>query len=248
MQQNGDTLRAEFLRIHKKNVRSWDPWPDAPWEVSSAGRAWAVTTDGHVMVAVHRELMPSGCLPPPASVGKKIEEWLTIVSTAPSTVNAGALKAFCRVDAPVVHCEACDNKREIDCTECEGTGEFECECDECGHEHTAECAECDGHGKVNCKACSAKTKERAVRFLGRVVNAGYLKDVLTTVRPDDAEDLHVSTEALAPNQFAYLLRPASDSSWMAMVMEMKPDTKADESYPPVDELVGASPVPQQPKE
>ena len=37
---------------------------------------------------------------------------------------------------------------KVDCRECDGSGQVECEC-VCGHEHEKECRSCEGEGKVS---------------------------------------------------------------------------------------------------
>jgi hypothetical protein len=41
-----------------------------------------------------------------------------------------------------------DPPEKIDCPECDGHGELDCECDECGHSHQVTCSACNGAGDI----------------------------------------------------------------------------------------------------
>ncbi len=45
------------------------------------------------------------------------------------------------VEEPAGPCLTCDGHGEVDCEECEGSGE---NCDACGNIGTTECPDCDG--------------------------------------------------------------------------------------------------------
>ena len=62
-------------------------------------------------------------------------------------------------------CEECGGRGMIDCPDCEGTSEVECECF-CGNEHTAPCEHCHETGEVPCPECADdRAAERAASAL-----------------------------------------------------------------------------------
>jgi hypothetical protein len=216
-----DALRAGLVAIDAERFRE-PKWPAAPWTLTADGREWAVTTDGHVLVAVHREYVSGDCATIPEAVAKLTLKWLPRISASAVRVQAGRLKAFARVTTPVALCDRCQNARRITCSQCNGTGRSECRCSDCGDEHDAECPRCR-NGKLDCPACSGQTDDQPVQFLSGLVNRRKLARVLTAVSPDDDTDLTVSLEALdAPSPYnCYLLRPAEAPTWMALVMPMQ---------------------------
>lgn len=70
-------------------------------------------------------------------------------------------KANARAALP--DCDNCNNDRCIQCPECDGSGETECDC--CGHEGT--CKQCDGDGH---QECSCTRGVRADAYLRAVAN------------------------------------------------------------------------------
>ena len=54
-------------------------------------------------------------------------------------------------------CGHCNGKGEIECSECDGTGE----CSKCG----VECQECNGHRKTECEDCNGRGKGRECHCL-----------------------------------------------------------------------------------
>lgn len=64
-------------------------------------------------------------------------------------------KANARAALP--DCDNCNNDRCIECPECDGSGETECDC--CGHEDT--CEQCDGDGDIDCPHCGHLLSVRA---------------------------------------------------------------------------------------
>jgi hypothetical protein len=113
-----------------------------PYRIEWQGKTGTAATDGHVIVALWGD--ESGAPLDPSNVAM-----MTSVLAERDVARRGvapwsALVEWCGRAVRQEELEA----TAVECKECDGTGEVECECRRCGDEHDAECDECDGTGKV----------------------------------------------------------------------------------------------------
>lgn len=196
-------------------------WPAAPWLLSRDGQDWAVTTDGRVLLAVHREQVEGECLPVPDTVAKLAAKWIPHTAAHPAIVSVARLKAFAEMP-PAPTCETCKGAGELECDDCDGAGSDECEC-HCGNLHDADCETCDGNGVRKCPSCQPQTaRDRAGDVLGIVVDRRLLASVL---RPVDDETVAVSKESFTPSGASEVcvLRGAA---WLALIMMTRVEASA----------------------
>ncbi len=110
--------------------------------VTAIGRRWAVTCDGHRLLAIEGDGPEGG----PGGVASLLRE----PSGRATTLTA--LREWCASLPPIPvpgPCDKCHGKQPK-CDECYGDGEHECDC---GHVH--DCEKCDGEGVMECDACHA---------------------------------------------------------------------------------------------
>jgi hypothetical protein len=231
--RTGEPLRAEMevldAAMYRPNNKDW---PKGPWEFAIGGVTWAVATNGHVLVAVPRDLVPGECVALPEKARKLATRWIPFEPETSTAIPAGVLKTFSRLkEQGLASCGTCKNKRKVRCDECSGTGTDECSCSRCGNDHECECDECDGAGVVACPNCCDGLETRVpAEFLGQIVDLRKLAEVLRVIHPDDSESIHVSVQNLTDSQvfIGYHLR-SEHPRWVAVVMplqrDIKPETK-----------------------
>lgn len=105
---------------------------------------WNMATDSHVILAVKGDPMyaraDSQATKP---IDEQCAEWVEKVHTPAMdmTITADQIKEAMAL-WPMM-----DEFNEVECSECNGSGEVDCECF-CGHEHGAECEKCKGVGSL----------------------------------------------------------------------------------------------------
>lgn len=122
------------------------------------GVCWSARSDGRWAV-IHRGGVPDGveaCQQQRYSMSTLLED----VLAAPLAPADRGLVAGLRVE-PLKSCEVCNGGGILECDECEGQCQVECECT-CGDAHEADCGACDGQGKVDCECVPQGPQGKAV--------------------------------------------------------------------------------------
>lgn len=134
------------------NPQSHSPLAHHPVTLEVENTAWAVATDGRVLVAVSG-IAPAGFPPAPADQLRTLTGLLT-PSHPGTTTDLAALRAW--AEPPQWPgpdpCPQCTGTGAVRCETCDGTGLVDCVCASCEHEHEAECRACR-HGQAACAAC-----------------------------------------------------------------------------------------------
>lgn len=113
---------------------------------------WNMATDAHVILAVKGEPMyariESKATKP---IDEQCAEWAEKVNTPARdlAITAEQVKEAMTL-WPMV-----DDYNEVECSECNGSGEVDCKCF-CGHEHETECDKCKGAGSFKSEVPSGK--------------------------------------------------------------------------------------------
>lgn len=216
-----DGLREAMQRINGRRGYTSEKWPEAPFLMTHDGREWALATDGHLLLAVRRELVAGECTPVPEKVAALAAKWLDRSFEASTAVAGAAVKAFAGVPT-FGECDECQNKRVIECEDCDGEGGSDCECSTCGDTHDRSCKTCDGSGSRTCPECGGVPTNSPAVFLGQKIDRWKLAVVLDSVGVDDDEQIHVCSQPIstATKFSGYVLWPSGDLRWRALVMGM----------------------------
>lgn len=221
---NPTELRAAFDQIHA-GISYAPDLKSGPWSFTYGDREWAVTTQGHFLIAVPREQIAGALFPLPAKAHALVSTWVPFQPLSPSLIPVAKLRAFAGISEADADCDRCKNTRRVACDTCDGKGEVECECSRCGNGHDATCAECDGGGVVECLDCEGKTERRA-SFLGAIVNAALIGKILRIVAANDDRDVQCSFESRCSSVKGggfdgYVFRSiGGDPEWMALIVRM----------------------------
>ena len=102
---------------------------------------WIAATDGHGMIAIRSA---EEC-----EADANFKSALNLIETPLGDIElplAPLKEALDGEPDGEPYCLKCSNTGLVDCDECDGCGEIDCECDECGDEHTYKCKNCSGGG------------------------------------------------------------------------------------------------------
>jgi hypothetical protein len=219
-------LRDALVEL-SKGKWGFDNEPPAPWLLKANGREWAMATDGHCAVCVDVALV-DGCSEASGRVTQPLAKFLETAVEPRLTTTSAALSAFAGVGITHPPCDVCNDAREVECLDCDGVGQEDCECD-CGHSHERDCTNCNGEGTLTCNACDDRDRVMAARFAGLFVSRHHLRGALETVAP--CSDVSVGVVKLSdrPGNFAFMLAEAADTPrWCALVMSLnEADTSVD---------------------
>lgn len=120
---------------------------------------WNIATDAHIILAVKGEQMyaraeSKAALP----IDEQCAEWAEKVHTPARDMTITAEQ----VREAMAQWPMMDDYNEVEYSECNGSGEVDCECF-CGHEHETECDKCKGAGSFKSEFPSGKTPNPAER-------------------------------------------------------------------------------------
>jgi len=220
--RTGEEIQAALTAIGARGYRI-----ESPYRVIVDAQSFALATDGHVLLAVHSSVCPDAVAEAPAIVAKLARDVYPRDTPTDGIVEAAQLAAFVGArTGPRPPCATCNSKGEIECDDCGGAGETDCEC-HCGHSHEAESEACDGDGTVECPSCTP-LKKMPGSLCGHVVNRALLRDVLEAVGVYDGR---LSIRATPKGSgFIYVLAPVDSAKWFAVVMSMQETTRAEAEF------------------
>ena len=186
----------------------------APFAWEQDGECWSAATD------LVRLLVLRGRFVEPQADARNAENAQRIsarLATAPvlGEIDLAELAAFCGAPSEKRDCTSCTNGR-VPCTECDGSGEVECECP-CGHEHERGCSDCDGAGHVPCPDCRGWSQRQRAGCRVLIGDAVFDRAVIASCLVDAERMTGVATLVSAGEEQVHALL---GEDWRLVFMPM----------------------------